>query len=420
MAQKKGNPGCPCCESICLIQSNDLDNDADLDNNFTLSDGDKFAYHGDPFSAIQISNASETATANTPHPQSPYPPRVQIEFYGDNIGSQVRVILGGAIVVQVTVGDGTSDLDILDASDDSELVETRECVGVDRNEWHRLTVCYDPDSGLVYAELLDISADATAGLGAYYSPGGALGAYAAFGTGPSHVDNVYVRNFRFWRLWYCGSSPYTEDCHVKGDDWDYYYDTPERIKCFDCSECACPTWCNTGTQLGKYAVCEVDGFSKGSGIPFTPSPGCDECPDANGAYILTCWGPCAWRGVFAIPCSNSPWFPDQTTLTILAQLGGTAGTFFNTQFGLPVDKLYLLVTFFIWADFGSSYNLNECWYFAKELGPLESIDCDSLTGSHSLSHLGWGDCAGNDWAFSPKLPGILCNLTETPITLIVP
>jgi hypothetical protein len=233
---RKHNPACPCCEteSICLIQSNDLTSDADLDNNFTLSDGTKFSYHTAPFDAIQVSAASETATANTPHPQSPYPPRVQIEFYGDNIGSQPRIILGGKIVAQVTVGDDCSQLDILNESDDSEICQTLWMPGIDRNEWHRLIVCYDPDTGVVKATVTDLTTSQSYDLSCEYS-GDALDATAAFGTGPDHVDNVYVRNFRFWRLWYCGEPPYTSDCHILGDAWDYYYDLPERQYCYHCN-----------------------------------------------------------------------------------------------------------------------------------------------------------------------------------------
>lgn len=236
MVWRKFNPGCPCCDtvSICLIQSNVLDSDADLDDNFTLSDGDSFSYHEAPFEAIQISGADETATANTPHPQSPYPPRVQIEFYGDNIGSQPRIILGGKIVAQVTVGDDCSQLDILNEADDSEICQTLWMPGIDRNEWHRLIVCYDPDTGVVKATVTDLTTSQSYDLSCEYS-GDALDATAAFGTGPAHVDNVYVRNFRFWRLWYCGDAPYTEDCHILGDAWDYYYELPDRKYCYQCN-----------------------------------------------------------------------------------------------------------------------------------------------------------------------------------------
>lgn len=235
MSQKKGNPGCPCCTgSICLIQSNDLASLADLTGNFTLEDKDNFDYDA-TLGGIEISAASQTATADTPHPQSPYPPRVRIEFQADTIGGVVRLILGDAIAAQVTIGDDCAQLDILDTSDDSEIISTLYMPGVAIDEWHRLTICYDPDTAIVRATLLDINAAKTYESSGTYATGGALGRYSAFGTGPSSTGNVYVRNFRYWRLWYCGDSPYTEDCHIEGDDWDYYYELPERTTCYTCT-----------------------------------------------------------------------------------------------------------------------------------------------------------------------------------------
>lgn len=229
---KVANPGNPCCDP-CLIQSTDLTSDKDLTDHFTLADAENFSYHEAPFEAIQVSEAGQLAIASTAHPQSPYPPRVQIEFYGDQIGSQARVVLGGKIVAQVTVGDNCSELDILLESDDSELTPTLTMPYIDRNEWHRLTVCFDPDTGVVKATVTDLTDGFVYNLDATYT-GTALTAYAAFGTGPTSADNVYFRNFRFWRLWYCGDAPYTSDCHIEGDDWDYYYELPERKYCFTC------------------------------------------------------------------------------------------------------------------------------------------------------------------------------------------
>lgn len=279
MAFKKNNPGCPCCTEVCLIQSNDLTSLADLTGNFTLDDAANFDYDA-TLGGIKISAVSQTATAKTPHPQSPYPPRVEIEFYGDNVGSQVRIILGGSIIIQVTVGDGTSDLDILDASDDSELVDTVTCDGVDRDEWHRLTVCYDPDLTNIAAVLYDLSSGTTYQSCTHYPAGGALGRYAAFGTGPAHVDNVYVRNFRYWRLWYCGDSPYTTDCHVDdGGYYDYYYEIPVRTRCYQCG-CDYPCdFCDNPDDWPSAAIASISGLSG--------TVACTNCSDFDGSYYLS-------------------------------------------------------------------------------------------------------------------------------------
>lgn len=48
-----------------------------------------------------------------------------------------------------------------------------------------------------------------------------------------------VRKYKYDRLWYCGDPPYTEDCHVLGDDWDYYYNLPPRTICHRCGSPSC-------------------------------------------------------------------------------------------------------------------------------------------------------------------------------------
>jgi len=333
----RNKPAKCCCTEICLIQSSALDSDKELTNHFNLEDAGNFSYHGAPFDAIQISASSQTATANTVHPQSPYPPRVQIEFYGDNIGSQVRIILGGAIVVQVTIGDDTADLDILDASDDSELCDTVVCAGIDRNEWHRLIACYNPDTNIVAVYLDDI-AD-TIGVNSYESCAffeGDMSAYAAFGTGPDHIDNVYVRNFRFWRLWYCGNG--TEDCYELDE---YQGMAPVRIKCFDC-RCANPCeWCKNDTEFPVSAAIEIGNFSEIV---------CNNCPDFGGGYYIEYFqGRCAITETFELGCvvDYYYWPKFRITLTVQIHSGYELGSFLNPYFplnGTDVDKLYLFLT----------------------------------------------------------------------------
>lgn len=230
-----------------------LDSDEELTSHFNLEDAENFSYHEEPFNAIQVSEAGQIATKTTPHPQPPYPPYAQIEFYGDNIGSQARLIVGGdlvggvldtsnAIAAQVTLGDNCSTLELIDLSDDSPITAPLLMWGIDRNEWHRLTLCYDPDTGNAKATVhsLESGGETYAIFGDYpaspdYS-GGPIGAYAAFGTGPTSADNVYFRNFAFYRLWYCGESPYTEDCGSPDD-----YEPPPRTYCFRCDP-FCEYW----------------------------------------------------------------------------------------------------------------------------------------------------------------------------------
>jgi len=224
-----------CCTKICLIQSSALDSDKELTNHFNLEDAENFEYHEEPFDAIRVSAADQIATKITPHPQSPYPPRVQVKVYGDSVGSQVRLIVGGdlvggvldtsnAIAAQVTFGDNCAQLDLIDLSSDSEIVPTRFIHGADRNEWYTLTLCYDPDTGVVRVAFGDY---VMFGYVSGYSTR-VIGAYAAFATGPSHVSMAYFKDFYFWRLWYCGDPPYTEDCSD-----DYYYQS-DRQYCFRC------------------------------------------------------------------------------------------------------------------------------------------------------------------------------------------
>lgn len=216
-----------CCG--CTIQATELNSEASLIGGFTLDQSGNFSYDA-TVGGIKISAADQTATANTLHPQSPYPPRLKIEFYGDD-GAQPRIILGGKIVAQVTVGDTYSQLQILNEADDSEICPTLWMHGIANDEWHVLQACYDPDTGVIKATVHSL----TGGEETYDSSceydGDALDATAAFGTGPDHSGNVYVRKFHFWRLWYCGAPPYTEDCPPADD---YYYGPPLRTYCSAC------------------------------------------------------------------------------------------------------------------------------------------------------------------------------------------
>lgn len=271
---------CCCDKATCLIQQSALDSDKELTDHFNLEAAENFAYHGDPFFAIQVSAAAQIATKEEPHPQPPYPPYAQIEFYGDNIGSQARLIVGGdlvagvldtstAIAAQVTLGDNCSTLELIDLSDDSAITPPLLMWGIDRNEWHRLTLCYDPDTGNAKATVrsLAIGAETYAIFGTYST--GLIGSYAAFGTGPTSVDNVYFRKFYFYRLWYCGDSPYTSDCHTEGDAWDAYYELPTRSYCFRCDP-FCEEW-TSQPAIDEACLWTVTSGSMSAGVLASPA-----------------------------------------------------------------------------------------------------------------------------------------------------
>ena len=315
---------------------------ADLTTNFTLDEAANFNYAASP-GGIEISAVSQTATANTPHPQSPYPPRVQIDFLADAIGGQVRVILGGSICIQVTIEAGTASLDIIDLSDDSELCETVTCSGVVVDEWYRLTVCYDPDTGVAKGELADAATGtARCSACAVYNNSLPIGSYAAFGTGPDHVSNMFVRRFRYWRLWYCGPPPYTTDCSTD----DYYYDIPARKYCFTCEIPLCET-------------CKLEGRTPASATVQTGSFGSGTlCSRIGGLYYISGCSPCDISETFRFSIGISTF---AVTVTVYLQAGYTQ--IFQQCPGFPLHVLDPNVHLIVLLQYGDgiSFSVTHLW-----------------------------------------------------------
>ncbi len=263
MAWKKGNPGCSCC--VCEIQSNPLRSQDSIESQFTFDLAPTppsttppwFTAVTSPVEGTLVNYPSQTATGIIPHPQSPYPPRLEIEFYAETSGAQGRLILGGSLVIQWTVTSACSTIEIIDPTD-TTICGPYSLPALGLGQWHKIVAAYNPDDKSIRVWAKPSGESEATEIACTYATGGALGQYAGFGTGPDHAGNIYFRNYSYWRLWYCGADPWTEDCHISGDSWDYYNELPDRTYCDDGYSPYC-AWAVGHFDDGDNIACEWTG-----------------------------------------------------------------------------------------------------------------------------------------------------------------
>lgn len=219
MAWKKGNPGCGCCDPC------------------------------EPLDAVagpvEITDALSTTIRSKQHPQSPYPTWLQTQVKVAN-GAIARIFLlwddstpGDGIYIEFIPDDPTATSGQINvySKDDTKIVGPWFIMGAVSDEWHTITICYDPDTD---QEEMVITFDPAGDTYAAQSFNVLLpnemtiGRKAGYGTG-NGIGSVWFQSYTFERLWYCGNG--TEECHELGDDWDFYYDLPDRTYCHTCTRC---------------------------------------------------------------------------------------------------------------------------------------------------------------------------------------
>lgn len=217
---KKGNPGCPCCDP-CIL--------------------DRFS------GPVEITDANNTTIRSKQHPQSPYPSWLQVEIKVEHGAIGTIFFLwddstpGDGIYIEFIPDNPTADAGYVSVytKDDTKIAGPWYIAGGVSDEWHTLTVCYDPDTDpeqivITFGPYGDTYLDQS--FNVELPVGMTIGRKAGYGTG-NGSGSVWFQNYQFDRLWYCGASPYTEECHELGDDWDYYNELPTRVVCHPCQPC---------------------------------------------------------------------------------------------------------------------------------------------------------------------------------------
>lgn len=195
----------------------------------------------DEFAAETVVSSDVVRSAE--HPQSPYPTWLRAEVKL-TAGQSAKLFWcwddatpGDGFYCELTPQNGTTLGTLkLFRKGGSQLGDTLNVVCADTGRWHRITACYDPDANKVQA-CFD-SADERGYVTQNQSVQSVIPNGFACGRKAGYGGNGTIRNYQYHRLWYCGTGPgYTDECHVEGDAWDYYYDLPSRVRCHNCGSC---------------------------------------------------------------------------------------------------------------------------------------------------------------------------------------
>lgn len=210
-----------CCCNDCLIYRT-LFSDATSLTDWTIS-GASGVVDG----ALELTGTDNVATYNTAHPQYPYPPYVQTRVKGGT-DSAIRVLVSWSgsdgLIVELRPGDGCGELELIQVASGVETILDGSTYGVPGavvDEWHSITACYDPRTGVFHVTIVNEDSRGTT----YHTTvtSHTDGEYAGLGTGPTHVGTAYFENFRWYRLWYYGD--------LVQDDYNAYTVVTE---CFEC------------------------------------------------------------------------------------------------------------------------------------------------------------------------------------------
>lgn len=247
---RKFQVGCPCCDP-CNIDA------------FTAE--------------LEIEDANETTIRPAEHPQSPYPTWLQAEAKVEN-GAIAKLCFlwddsspGDGLYLEFIPDDPTATSGQISVytKADSKIAGPWYITGAVSSVWHTITICYDPDTDpneMVITFDPDGETYPTQSFNVMLPTGMTVGRKAGHGTG-NGTGSVWFRNYKFDRMWYCGTSPYTSDCHELMDDWDYYYDLPQRTECHECTRC--PAGPNATSSGAWRQLSETWSFSL-SGATATP------------------------------------------------------------------------------------------------------------------------------------------------------
>jgi len=260
MAFRKNNPGCPCCDP-CKIDA------------FTAE--------------IEIEDANQATIRPAVHPQSPYPSWLRADVKAETTAI-VRLLFlwddsspGDGIYVEFIPDSPTSEAGSISVytKDDTRIAGPWYVYGGVSDAWHTITVCYDPDTDpneLMITFDPDGETYPTQSFNVMLPSGMTVGRKSGYGTG-NGSGSVWFRNYQFDRLWYCGNSPYTSDCHEQMDGWDYYYSLPTRTICHPCERCPDGETLSFSTNTPNYEEVGKKGQSGWHTIRFSASvPGADE------------------------------------------------------------------------------------------------------------------------------------------------
>jgi len=184
---KKNQPGCPCCDEICLI---------------------------DRFTAEE--EISSQTIRSSLHPQFPYPTWMQAEVSASSSSSISLLLVWGdsdGLYVEFTPQNGSTNgtLKLFRRGGD-QIGSTRQLICADQELWHRITICVDTDTN-----------EFTAWFDARDERGWIVRGQGVTGTIPSgfvpgdqfgYDGTGSIRRYRVDRLWYYGDLGTEEICCV--------------------------------------------------------------------------------------------------------------------------------------------------------------------------------------------------------------
>jgi len=229
---KKGLPGASCCANPCCIVATDWNAQTDFTQHFTQQTGSA-ANTTWTAGTVAISGGPAAISADTVHPQSPYPARVQAMVSGPS-AAKIRLFLSwdptadDAVIVELIPGTACGTLNIIHRVSGTETTQcTTPAPRAVANAWHKLAGCYDPDTGLARAWVVPDDTNEATEAGCEITSH-TDGSTAGFGTA-STTGTVSFDDFEFFRLWYYGDGTEEENEYYGG----------ERHECEPCESYRC-------------------------------------------------------------------------------------------------------------------------------------------------------------------------------------
>lgn len=186
MVLKRGNPGCPCCDDVCKIDR-----------------------------LTAETEVTQDAIRDAEHPQAPYPSWLQAEV---RVGAGAKAVLflawddatpGDGLYLEFTP-ESAPDLATLKIfrKGGAQIGDTLRVGCGELDTWHRITACYDPEAERITAcvDVGEIGANVYHRQCVYADLPDDFAAGRQAGYGRAGSGDVAIRNYRFDRLWYYGTT----------------------------------------------------------------------------------------------------------------------------------------------------------------------------------------------------------------------